>query len=126
MSTDYRPILTKGIEETRAIERSPFMHGLLAGTKGFFLGGTLGAAVQAARGKSALTGALIGGLGTGLLTGLSRAIEQEVVNQEAEGDLRYYVARMKEREPLMFMPPPPVFGKLFSRFHREEHAPPKK
>ena len=110
------------LENVEALDKSPFVQGLLAGAKGALVGGPLGAAIQYARGKSVGFGALAGALGAGAVTALARATRQDVSNQVEEGRLRYFVGRMKAREPLVFMPPAHHFGPLFTRFHDAAHA----
>lgn len=119
---NYRGPVGKYIEDTQQWERSPFIRGLLSGTKSALMAAPIGAAVQAIRGKNALVGALVGALGAGLTVGISRAVDQDVKNQIQEGDLKFYAERLKESEPLVFMPPAPMFGKLFSKMHASEHV----
>jgi len=108
--------------EAVAFEKSPFIQGFLAGVKGALLGAPAGAAVQLARGKSPLLGAIIGGLGTGLISGVAKTLAQKVENVDVEEAMRYHAMQLKAREPMIFMPPPATFGRIFSRMHQREHA----
>lgn len=104
------------IEETAAWTKSPFVRGLIAGTKGLLLGAPAGALVQAMRGKNAIVGAAVGGVGAGLFAAAAKAMEQDLLNQEHEGVLRYHAERLKSREPLFFMPPPHQLGQYFAKY----------
>lgn len=116
-----KSMLTGGIEETEKLDRSPFMRGIIAGSKGALLGAPVAGFVQALRGKDPVLGAVLGALGMGLLFGTSKAMEQDIANQVQEGRLRYYADRLKNREPFFFMPPAEKFGPLFSKLHEIEH-----
>lgn len=96
-------------------EKSPFIQGLIAGTKGALLGGLAGGAVNAMRSKSPLLGALVGGLGVGTLVGVTRATAQEIDNSNREAALRYHLKRLSDREPTIFLPPPQTFGPLLRK-----------
>lgn len=119
--TDFRGPVTRGIEEAQVWDSSPFIRGLISGTKGALLAAPIAAAVQALRGRDPLLGGILAALGTGALLGTSRALEQKVKNQEIEGQIRYHAEQLKNREPLFFLPPPNQFGRLFSRLHSAEH-----
>jgi hypothetical protein len=117
-----RGYLPEAVGATKYMEKSPFVQGFLAGLKGMLLGAPAGAAVQAIRGGSPLTGAIIGGLGAGLLSGIGKSLEQKMENINVEEGMRYHIEQLKSREPLVFMPPPSIFGPVFRRFHAREHG----
>lgn len=108
------------------VENSPFIQGFLAGLKGLLLGAPAGAAVQAFRGGSPILGAAVGGIGAGLAMGLSKGTDQKLHNINVEEGMRYHLEQIKNREPLVFLPPPATLAQLFRRFHRSEHAPDKR
>ena len=121
MSEDNRPFISSSMEDTAHWQKNPVIRGFMAGLSGAILGAGGGGLVNALRGASAGKGALIGGLGVGLLAGLSRAAVQKTENLAQEANLRYHVLRLSDREPLVYMPPPKVFGSLFRGLHRTEH-----
>lgn len=121
---DDRPYLSSSLEDTEHFQKSPAIQGFIAGLKGAMLGAAGGGAVGALRGSGAAKGALIGGLGVGLLSALTRAAAQKVENINEESALRYHVLRLADREPLIYMPPPKVFGQLFHKLHAQEHQGP--
>lgn len=125
MNNDYRGPITKGIQETEAFERSPFIQGLISGGKGALMAAPIAAAIQAIRGKDPIVGGIIAALATGAVIGTAKYVGKDVTNQEQEGMLRYHIERMKQREPLLFLPPPPRFGALFSRLHDAAHGVPR-
>jgi hypothetical protein len=118
---DNRGFVARGLEENAIFQRSPFIQGLVSGTKGALLAGPLAAAVQAVRGKDPILGGIAAALVAGLAVGGAKALTQDIQNKEQEAELRYYTQRMKEREPLVFLPPPADFIRLFSKLHGQEH-----
>ena len=125
IAPDYRVPITKGIQETEAFERSPFIQGLISGSKSAHMAAPIADANQAMRGKDPIMGGLLAALATGAIVGTAKYVGKDVTNQEQEGMLRYHIERMKQREPLLFLPPPPRFGALFSRFHDAAHGVPR-
>ena len=119
---DERGLVAESFGETKHLEKSPFVQGFLAAVKGALLAAPAGAAVAALKGKNPILGALIGGLGVGALSGIAKATTQKVDNISAEEAMRYHIAQMKSREPMIFMPPPSVFGKIFTHYHGREHG----
>ena len=119
---ENRGLLPEAVGETFHLEKSPFVQGFLTGLKGALFGAPVGALVQHVRGQNPLLGALIGGLGAGLAAGATKYVSQDLENVSQEEALRYYAQRLKAREPMLFMPPPPRFGQIFRRFHNQEHG----
>ncbi len=119
---DERNLYDKAVYDITLAEKSPFIQGLISGTKGLLIGGLAGGAVNAFRAKSPLTGALIGGLGTGVLMGLARAASQETENANRDAALRYHLMRISDKEPTIFLPPPQTFGPLLHRLLKQERA----
>ena len=124
MDNDNRGYLTRGLDDAAYAQKSPMMQGIASAAKGLLLGAGAGSLINAARGASASHGALIGGLGVALLSGLATAAKQEVENTNTEAAMRYHLTRIGDREPMIFMPPPKVFGPLFSRLHAMAHRKP--
>lgn len=122
MHPDQRNLYTVGADETLHWEKSPFIQGFLAGVKGAIAGAGAGSLVNAVRGANPITGALIGGAGVGLLSGVAKALSQDVDNTNQEAALRYHLLRLGQREPMIYMPPPRVFGPLFNRLHHAAHV----
>lgn len=114
-------LIVRGIEDTERWKRSPFVQGFLAAAKGGLVGAGAGTLINAVRGASPVAGALVGGLGVGLLSGAAKAISQDIENVDQESAMRYYLMRLKEREPMVYMPPPSDFGHVFTRFHDWAH-----
>lgn len=122
MQPDYRGVYTRTADETLHMERSPFVQGFLAGLKGALIGAVGGGVVNAVRGANPLLGAAVGGAGVGLLAGVTKGISQDIDNTNEEAALRYHLERIREREPMIYMPPPRVFGPLFHRLHLRSHG----
>lgn len=112
-------LLTEGIEDTVHIQKSPFFEGFQRGLQAALIGAPTGAVVQAIRGKNPMLGAIMGAAVAGIPTGLAAAGAQKLDNLDQEAILRYHASRIKEREPLFFMPPPQHLGRVFSRVHQE-------
>jgi hypothetical protein len=110
-----RSFLSTGMDEAAHFEKSPVAEGFVAGLKAALLGAPVGAAVQALRGKDALTGALLGAVIPGLLAGLAKGGTRKLENLSTEADLRYHAQNIKDREPMFFMPPRQQLGRYFSR-----------
>lgn len=93
------------LEEKARMDKSPALAGISAGTKAAVLFAPLGAATQALRGKSMRVGALVAGGGAGTLVGLAAATAQKVKNLQTEGEMRYHMRNILEREPMVMIPP---------------------
>ena len=113
--TDRRSLIGTGLDESAYIARSPVAEGFIAGLKAALMAAPIGAGVQAMRGKNPLVGALIGAAGAGLAVGLSKGSTKKLENLNTEADLRYHAEKIKEREPMFFMPPRQQLGRYFSR-----------
>lgn len=123
MQSENKSTYVRGAEETLHWEKSPFIQGFIAGVKGALIGAGAGSLVNLARGANPAAGALVGGVGVGLLSGLSKSVAQDVDNTNQEAALRYHLMRLRDREPMFYMPPPRIFGPLFHKLHRDAHAP---
>jgi hypothetical protein len=115
--------LPVALEEASHLEKSPAVQGFLAGLKGALFGAPAAGFIQAVRGKAPIPAAILGGLGAGLAMGLAKYLKQNVENVETESDIRWHAARIKQREPLFFMPPAQHMGSIFSKFHSRAHLP---
>lgn len=117
-----KSLFTEGLEDAIHVQKSPFFEGFQRGIQAGLIGAPTGALVQALRGKNPILGAIMGAAALGVPTGLLAAATQKVENLDQEAILRYHASRIKEREPLFFMPPPHHLGRVFSKMHAEGHG----
>ena len=118
---EERGLIPESVGEAVHLNRSPFVQGFMAGLRGLLVGAPAGAITQIVQGKNPLVGAVVGGVGAGLAAGFTKGLTQKMENVDIEENMRYHALQMKAREPLIFMPPPSVFARVFNQAHRREH-----
>lgn len=103
--------ITRTLEETQEIVKSPFLEGLSGVARGGVIGAPLGAIVGHLSGGSALKGGFAGGLLAAAAFGAANYLTKDIQNTETEAEMRVHLENLKDREPFFFMPPRPLFAR---------------